>query len=66
MNIFFFYLFQWLEWLNGQNSLIAGASDGSCWKWDVPDSDTAVFPNPNAPCSTGCISYDGKCFRINC
>ncbi|KAG8180802.1 hypothetical protein JTE90_008587 [Oedothorax gibbosus] len=30
----------WMTWHTSENHLFAGTSDGTCWKWSVPDGET--------------------------
>lgn len=54
----------WMEWLHKENILVAGTTDGNCWKWNIPDGDTNMFPTYGFGSTAGCLSSNDEKIAI--
>lgn len=52
--------FQWLEWHNEANVLLAGTADGNVWMWKIPSSDCKTFQGHGCRSTCGMFMKDGK------
>lgn len=59
INIVLNIVFQWLRWHKVVPVLLVGTADGDVWMWNIPSSESKMFPGAGSKSTVGEFMLDG-------